>query len=110
MLVITVLLVVFIFTFKSLASYIKKIRTGDPNESDITYWMFSYDFKSPNKDWEPENKNLLAKKRARNFLVFILYLNAFGIFLLLNSFTAHLLNFIVNPEFSYPIELILIIN
>ena len=51
MLVITVLLVVFIFTFKSLASYIKKIRTGDPNESDITYWMFSYDFKSPNKDW-----------------------------------------------------------
>ena len=27
----------------------------------------------------------------------------FGIFLLLNSFTAHLLNFIVNPEFSYPI-------
>ena len=32
MLVITVLLVVFIFTFKSLASYIKKIRTGDPNE------------------------------------------------------------------------------
>ena len=53
MLVITVLLVVFIFTFKSLASYIKKIRTGDPNESDITYWMFSYDFKSPNKDWVP---------------------------------------------------------
>ena len=42
-------------------SYIKKIRTGDPNESDITYWMFSYDFKSPNKDWV-RNKNLLAKK------------------------------------------------
>ena len=103
MLLITVLLVVFIFTFKSLASYIKKIRTGDPNESDITYWMFSYDFKSPNKDWVPENKILLTKKRARNFLVFILYLNAFGIFLLLNSFTAHLLNFIVNPEFSYPV-------
>ena len=103
MLVITVLLVVFIFTFKSLASYIKKIRTGDPNESDITYWMFSYDFKSPNKDWDPENKLLLKRKRSRNFLIFILYLNAFGIFLLLNSFTAHLLNFIVNPKFSYPI-------
>ena len=102
MLVITVLLVVFIFTFKSLASYIKKIRTGDPNESDITYWMFSYDFKSPNKDWAPENKELLLKKRARNFLVFILYLIAFSIFLLLNSFTSHLLDFIVNPQFSYP--------
>ena len=50
MLIVSVLLVVFFFTFKSLASYIKKIRTGDPNESDITYWIFSYDFKSPNKD------------------------------------------------------------
>ena len=55
MLVITVLLVVFIFTFKSLASYIKKIRTGDPNESDITYWMFSYDFKDE-KDFKVEIK------------------------------------------------------
>ena len=103
MLIISVLLVVFFFTFKSLASYIKKIRTGDPNESDITYWMFSYDFKSSNKDWVPEDKHLLKRKRARNFLVFVLYLNAFCIFLLLNSFAAHLLDVIVNPEFSYPI-------
>jgi uncharacterized membrane protein (DUF485 family) len=103
MLFITILLLIFFFTFKILASYIKKIRTGDPNESNLTYWMFSYDFKSPNKNWVPEDKDLLARKRARNFLVFILYLIAFGIFLLLNSFTAHLLNFIVNPKFSYPI-------
>ena len=103
MLVITVLLVVFIFTFKSLASYIKKIRTGDPNESNITYWMFSYDFKSTNKDWEPENKKLLQKKRTRNALIFVLYLNVFCIFLLLNSFAAHLLEAIVNQKFSYPI-------
>ena len=103
MLIITVLLVVFIFTFKSLASYIKKIRTGDPNESDMTYWMFSYDFKSHNKEWVPEDKKLLKRKRTRNFLVFILYIIAFSIFLLLNSFTAHLLDVIVNPEFSYPV-------
>ena len=103
MFIISSLLLLFILTFKLLSAYIKKIRTGDPNESDMTYWMFSYDFKSPNKNWVPESKDLLVKKRARNFLVFILYINAFGIFLLLNSFTAHLLNFIVNPEFSYPI-------
>ena len=59
--------------------------------------------KKKKKNWVPESKDLLVKKRARNFLVFILYINAFGIFLLLNSFTAHLLNFIVNPEFSYPV-------
>jgi len=103
MMIITLLLLVSIFTFKILSSYIKRIRTGDPNESDITYWMFSYDFKSPNKNWVPENRGLLEKKRVRNFMIFILYLNAFTIFLLLNSFTSHLLNFIVNPQFSYPI-------
>ena len=94
MLVITVLLVVFIFTFKSLASYIKKIRTGDPNESDITYWMFSYDFKSPNKEWVPEDQSLLKRKKRRNFLVLILYINVFLIFLVGNSFIADLLNLI----------------
>jgi len=103
MLIVSFFLILFFFLFKTLATHIKKIRTGDPNESNLTYWMFSYDFKSPNKNWEPEDKKLLARKRARNFLVFILYLNAFGIFLLLNSFTAHLLDFIVSPRFSYPI-------
>ena len=71
MLIISVLLVILIFTFKNLASYIKKLRTGDPNESDLTYWMFSYDFKSPNKDWVPENKNLLAKKELEIFSLFL---------------------------------------
>ena len=93
MLVIFVLLVIFVFTFKTLSVYIKKIRTGDPNESNLTYWMFSYDFKSNNKNWVPEDKKLL----------FILYLIAFGIFLLLNSFTAHILDFIVTPKFTYPV-------
>ena len=65
--------------------------------------MFSYDFKSNNKNWEPEDKKLLARKRNRNFLVFVLYLIAFGIFLLLNSFTAHVLDSIVTPKFTYPV-------
>ena len=103
MFTISSLLILFILTFKFLSSYIKKIRTGDPNETNLTYWMFSYDFKSSNKDWVPEDKHLLKRKRARNFLVFVLYLNAFCIFLLLNTFAAHLLNLIVNPEFSYPV-------
>ena len=103
MFIILFLLLLFILIFKFLVSYIKKIRTGDPNETNLTYWMFSYDFKSQNKEWVPEDKKLLQRKRARNFLVFILYIVAFSIFLLLNSFTAHLLDVIVNPEFSYPV-------
>ena len=103
MFIISSLLILFILTFKLLSSYIKTIRTGDPNETDLTYWMFSYDFKSENKEWVPEDKQLLKRKRTRNFLVFILYIIAFSIFLLLNSFAAHLLEVIVNPEFSYPV-------
>ena len=104
MFTVSTLLILFFLIFKFLSTYIKKIRTGDPNENNLTYWMFSYDFKSTTKkDWVPEDKELLKKKRARNFLVFMLYLNAFCIFLLLNSFAAHLLDVIVNPEFSYPV-------
>ena len=103
MLGVTFLLILLLIICKFLASYIKAIRTGDPNENNFTYWMFSYDFKSPNKNWEPENKELLKRKRAKNFLILILYLNVFGIFLLLVSLTAHLLDMIVSPNFSYPI-------
>ena len=103
MLIVSFFLILLILCFKFLASNIKRIRTGDTNETDQTYWMFSYDFKSSNKDWVPEDKKLLQRKRSRNALVFILYLNAFCIFLLLNSFAAHLLNVIVDQRFIYPV-------
>ena len=103
MFIVTSLLILFVLTFKFLSNYIKKIRTGDPNESDITYWMFSYDFKSQNKDWVPEDDNLRLRKRSRNTLIFLLYLNVFCIFLLFNSFIAHLLEVIVHQQFSYPV-------
>ena len=104
MLGVTLLLIFLSIIFKFLASYIKKIRTGDSNESDATYWMFSYDFKSKNKAWSPEDKNFLKRKRKRNALVFALYINVFLIFLTFNSFIAHLLDIIVEfQRFSYPI-------
>ena len=59
MFTISFLLILFILSFKFLSSYIKTIRTGDPNETNLTYWMFSYDFKSKNKEWVPEDKQLL---------------------------------------------------
>ena len=99
------LLLIFLTIFcKFLVSYIKAIRTGDPNENELTYWMFSYDFKTKNKEWIPEDKNLLKRKRNRNALIFILYIVIFLIFLTFNSFVAHLLDAIVNiKKFNYPI-------
>ena len=104
MLDVSLLLVLLTIICKFLILYIKAIRTGDPNESELTYWMFSYDFKSQNKQWYPENKYLLKRKRKRNTLIFILYINVFFIFLTFNSFIAHLLDIIVNTQrFNYPI-------
>ena len=104
MLGVTLLLVSLLIICKFLVLYIKAIRTGDPNESELTYWMFSYDFKSKNKEWLPEDKHLLKRKRRRNALIFVLYINVFLIFLTFNSFVAHLLDVIINiKKFSYPI-------
>ena len=46
MLEVSLLLMLLTIICKLLITYIKAIRTGDPNESELTYWMFSYDFKS----------------------------------------------------------------
>ena len=80
-------------------------------KDNVLYWVdilkfkvFSYDFKTKNKEWFPEEKNLLKRKRSRNAVIFILYINVFLIFLTFNSFIAHLLDAIINIEkFSYPI-------
>ena len=104
MLGVTLLLILLSIICKFLVSYIKLIRTGDPNENMSTYWMFSYDFKSKNKEWFPEDRYLLKRKRSRNVLIFILYINVFLIFLTFNSFVAHLLDIIINiKKFNYPI-------
>ena len=104
MLSVTLLLIFLSIICKFLISYLKKIRTGYPNESNLTYWMFSYDFKTKNKEWFPEEKNLLKRKRKRNTLIFILYINVFLIFLTFISFVAHLLDAIINiDKFRYPI-------
>ena len=100
----TLLLIFLSIICKFLVSYIKEIRTGDPNENELTYWMFSYDFKSKNEEWLPEDKNLLKRKRNRNALIFILYINVFIIFLTFNNFVAHLLDLKINiKKFNYPI-------
>jgi hypothetical protein len=67
---VTILLIILSIVCKFLITYIKEIRTGDPNENDLTYWMFSYDFKSQNKEWFPEDSLLLKRKRNRNALIF----------------------------------------
>ena len=48
------------------------------------------------KDFVPEEIKFLKKKRIRNNLIFVLYINTFLIFILFNGFIAHLLEKIIN--------------
>jgi nitrate/nitrite transporter NarK len=97
MLTTSLLLIVLIIVWIYLSNYIKQIRTGDPDENDRTYWMFSYDFKSKiKKDFVPEETKFVERKRARNSLIMLLYIITFIIFVIFNSFIAHVLEKIVN--------------
>ena len=87
------LIIIFLIIWKYLTDLIKTVRTGDPNENVSNYWKFSYDFKSLKKqDFNPDNPEFLKKKRDRNRLVFLLYLNVLIIFLLLNNLTSLILD------------------
>ena len=93
------LILIFIFMVISwyLIEYIKYFKTGDPNENENSYWKFSYDFKPTKKtDFSPDDPEFLRKKRFRNRLVFLLYIDVLIIFLLTNNLASHILEMIVN--------------
>ena len=91
------LLIFFVILNNYLSNYIKSIRTGDPNENNNNYWMLSYDFKTVKKDdFMPEESGLRKRKRSRNNLIFLLYINIFIIFIVFNSFLAHFLEILIN--------------
>ena len=86
------LLIVFTITWSQLSKYIKSFNAGFDGESDQSFWMFSYDFKSQKKDdYVPDTKNFIRRKRYKNRLIFILYINVFILFYLMNSFLSQLL-------------------
>ena len=45
----TLILILLLICWKYLKDYINFFKTGDPRETDRSYWMFSYDHKSTKK-------------------------------------------------------------
>ena len=87
------------FIWFYLRDWINYFRTGDPKENDQNYWMFSYDFKDHKdykKYWSKDVQLLNKKKRIRNKLIFLLYVDMIIIFILINSFAAKMMIFIFN--------------
>ena len=91
------LIIIFLVFWWYLVEYIKYFNTGDPNETDLNYWKFYYDFK-PNKkeDFSPDKPNILRRRRFRNRLVFLLYINVIAIFFLANILAAQILEKIMS--------------
>ena len=92
----TILFIIIWYYLRDLINYYK---TGDPKENDQNYWMFSYDFKD-NKDhknyWNKDIQILNEKKRIRNKLIFLLYIDTLILFFLTNLIAAIMMIFIFN--------------
>ena len=92
----TILFIIIWYYLRDLINYYK---TGDPKENDQNYWMFSYDFKD-NKDhknyWNKDIQILKKKKRIRNKLIFLLYIDTLILFFLTNLIAAKMMIFIFN--------------
>ena len=75
--------------------YIKKTRhlqRCNKGESDQSFWMMSYDFKTYKKeDYKPDSLMLRKKRRYKNKLIIILYIIVIFLFILLVSFLSHVL-------------------
>ena len=83
--------VLFLIIWYYLRDSINYFKTGDPEENDHNYWMFSYDFKdSKNRQmyWNKDVQLMNKKKRIRNKLIFLLYLDTIVLFILANSLAA----------------------
>ena len=77
----------FIIIWYYLRDLINYYKTGDPNENNQNYWMFSYDFKDDKdfkKYWDKDIQSLNQRKRIRNKLIFLLYIDTLILFLLSN--------------------------
>jgi hypothetical protein len=86
------LLIVFLIIYSELSSHIKSFKAGYEGESDQSFWMMSYDFKSFKKeDYKPDSLLLRKKRKYKNRLIIILYIIVIILFMISNSFLSHVL-------------------
>ncbi len=91
------LLIIFMIVSSELSSYIKKFKAGYKGESDQSFWMMSYDFKSSKKeDYKPDPLEIRERKKHKNQLIIFLYIIAIILFILMISLLSHILILISN--------------
>ena len=91
--------IIFLIIWYYLKNWINYFKSGDPKENEENYWMFSYDFKDHENYknyWDKDIQLLNQRKRIRNKLIFLLYIDAIVIFMLANHLVAQMMIFIFN--------------
>ena len=91
--------ILFLIIWYYLRDSINYLKSGDPKENDKNYWMFSYDFKDDKSHkmyWDKNIQLINKKKRIRNKLIFLLYLDTIVLFILANSLAAKMMIIIFN--------------
>ena len=92
----TILFLIIWYYLRDLINYYK---TGDPKENNQNYWMFSYDFKDDEnfkKYWDKDIQSLNQRKRIRNKLIFLLYVDTLILFILTKLIAAKMMIIIFN--------------
>ena len=86
-------LIILYYLAKYIVVKIKEIKTGNKNENEANFWMFTYDFKPERKAsiFDRESTNKLNKKKTKNDLIVLLYITHVAIFIYVNYFLSQIL-------------------
>ena len=97
---ITTILALIILTLlaKYIIKNIKTIKIEDKEYNNDNFWMFTYDFKMKKKEsiFDKESSEIINKKRTKNKLIVLLYINTAAIFIYVNHFFAKILMLILD--------------
>ena len=78
----------------------KYICTGEPDENNINFWMFTYDFKMRKRDsiFDRVSKDIIEKRKLKNKLILLLYVTVGIIFFHTNLLLTQILLLILEKN------------
>ena len=95
-----IIISIFYFIAHHIIKNLRHLRTGEPEENNSNYWMFTYDFKETKKSsiFDRDSTEILEKRKIKNKLIILLYLTVVILFIYSNLFFTQLLLFILEKN------------
>ena len=95
-----IIILVFYYIAKYIITNLKHILTGEPDENNINFWMFTYDFKMRKRDsiFDRVSKDIIEKRKLKNKLILLLYVTVGIIFFHTNLLLTQILLLILEKN------------